>query len=246
MNSIEFHKTADFKLKNPIVVVGLPGTGLVGSVSASHLTETLGFSFGGYISSDQFAPLAAIHNYVPMPAARIHYSEKHNMVVILSEMTIPVASSQELADKILEFAKAVKAKYVVSLGGISMNEDENAVYVISSDAKLSQSVIGKRGIKQIKEGATTGVSGVLLAKSALEKFPVISILAEASADYLDPHAAANALGAFSLLTGVNISTVQLEKEAGELSKVIKENVLQSKVPVKKISNIKDEGGSMYG
>ena len=104
---IEFHKTVDMKVKSPIIILGLPGTGLVGSVSASHLVEKLHLSFAGYITSPSFAPLAAIHNYTPLPAARIHYSSEKNLVVILSEMSIPVASSQELADKVLDFAKSL-------------------------------------------------------------------------------------------------------------------------------------------
>jgi len=243
---IEFHKTADMKVKNPIVLLGLPGTGLVGSVAASHLVEKLNLPFAGYITSPNFAPLAAIHNYIPMPAARIHYSSDKNLVVILSEMTIPVASSQELADKILEFAKSLNAQYIVALGGVAMKEGENTVYVISSDAKLAKSVLSKKGVKPIKEGATTGVTGVLLTKGVIEKYPVISILAEASQDYLDPKAAANVLRVLSEFINVPIDTTDLDNEANELTKTIKENVIKSKVPSKRLSSVREESGSMYG
>src|SRR4030095_7124205 len=88
---VQIHKTADMrKLRKPTVIMGFPGTGLVGSVAASAFFELLSMASGGYISTPEFAPLAAIHDYKPMPAARIHYSEKHNMIVIISEMTIPI------------------------------------------------------------------------------------------------------------------------------------------------------------
>ena len=100
MANIEIHRIEAMKLKNPTIILGFPGTGLVGSVAASQLVDSLQLKFGGYITSPDFAPLAAIHDYMPLPAARIHFSEKHNMIVILSEMSIPVGSSMELADKI--------------------------------------------------------------------------------------------------------------------------------------------------
>ena len=117
MGEVQIKKVADLKkLKNPIFVLGFPGTGLVGSVAASQIVDALSMNFGGYFISSDFAPLAAIHNYKPMPAARIHYSEKHNMIVALSEMTIPVATSLEVADKIFEFAKSLGASEIISLG----------------------------------------------------------------------------------------------------------------------------------
>jgi predicted ATP-grasp superfamily ATP-dependent carboligase len=142
MSDVEIHRTADLKkMKKPLLVIGFPGTGLVGSVAASQLVESLQLSFGGYISSANFAPLAAIHNYKPLPAARIHYSEKQNMIVVISEMTIPIGTSMELADKIFDFARSVDASSIISLGGISLKEEKGGdVYVISSDPAMTKDI----------------------------------------------------------------------------------------------------------
>jgi uncharacterized protein len=233
------------RLKKPMVIMGFPGTGLVGSVAASQIVDSLSMKFGGYISSPEFAPLAAIHDYKPMPAARIHYSEKHNMVVILSEMTIPVGSSLQLADEIYKFAKSLGATSIISLGGISLQSEKKGVYVVSSDATVVKDVIKRRIAKPIKEGATTGVTGILLAKGAIEKFPITTILAESSEEYLDPRAARNVLKVLTKMIGKNIDTKKLDKEAREFSKDIREAVLKSKV-VRKKGPGANEGGSMYG
>ncbi len=43
MTDVEIHRTASLrKLKNPLIIVGFPGTGLVGSVAASHIVDALG------------------------------------------------------------------------------------------------------------------------------------------------------------------------------------------------------------
>ena len=246
MGDVEIHKTVDLKrMKKPTVIMGFPGTGLVGSVAASQVVESLAMGFGGYISSSDFAPLAAIHDYKPMPAARIHYSDKHNIIVIISEMTIPVSSSLDVADKIYEFARSVDASTIISLGGISLQDEKKGVYVVSSDAALVKDIISKKIAKPIREGATTGVTGLLLTRGTLDQFPITTILAESSEEYLDPRAATNVLKVLTRIIGVPISTSKLEKEAEEFSRDIKDAVMKSKISKKKGPQT-SEGGTMYG
>jgi len=245
MSDVEIHMKVNLKkMKKPTIVVGLPGTGLVGSVAASQIVEALHMDFGGYVSSPDFAPLAAIHDYKPMPAARIHYSAKKNLIVIISEMTIPVSSSSDLADKIFDFSKNIGANSIISLGGISLNEEKGEVYLVSSDEKIVKQVAKRKIAKPIKEGATTGVTGILLTKGTLENFPISTILAESSEEYLDPKAAAKVIKVLSKITGLAISTTRLDKEARQFSEDIKESVRKAKISKKGPST--DEGGTMYG
>ncbi|MEM2908678.1 MAG: PAC2 family protein [Candidatus Bilamarchaeaceae archaeon] len=241
MTKVEFHKIANMKrLQKPTMIVGFPGTGLVGSVAVAHLVDILKLDFGGYITSDEFAPLAAIHNYTPMPAARIHYSEKYNLVVILSEMSIPISTSNELANGIYSFARSLNARQIISLGGISLKEKEGEVYVISSSKELTKELADRKIAKPIKEGATTGVTGLLLFMGSVFNFPVITILVESSEEYLDSKAASRALKTLSKLIGVEINTAELDKEA----KALKESIIHSKISKKGPSVT--ESGSMYG
>jgi len=242
MSDVKIHRTATMKLKKPLVVIGFPGTGLVGSVAASQIIESLDMKFGGYISSSDFAPLAAIHDYVPFPAARIHFSQKHNVIVILSEMSIPNSATLELADKLFDFCKGLNASSIVSIGGISAKEGKDDVFIISSDKKTVKAMVAKKAVKPIKEGATTGVTGILLTKGTLNRYPVTTLLAEAAEDYVDPKAASNAIKVLSKLIGKKISTTMLDKEAMESTKTVKEGIVKSKVPRKS----SEEGGSMYG
>lgn len=245
MANIEINRIKEIKVKRPTVIVGLPGVGLVGSVCAAQLIDVLDLEFAGYITSPQFAPLAAIHNYMPLPAARIHYSEKHNIIVIMSEMSIPTGISQELADAIFAFTKSFDSTLMISLGGISMKEAKDAVYVVSTEKKIAKGLISKKLALPIKEGATTGVTGLLMAKGSVEQFPMLLILAEAEPDLVDPAAAVNALKMLSQIMGITINTELLEKEAMELTMTAKEKMIKSRVPYKKGYG---EGGDgpMYG
>jgi predicted ATP-grasp superfamily ATP-dependent carboligase len=61
---------------------------------------------------------------------------------------------------------------------------------------------------------------------------------------LDPKAAANAIRAFTRMSGIQVSTASLEKEAIELSKTIKESVIKARISKKKGPSA-EEGGSMF-
>jgi uncharacterized protein len=238
-HGIELHMITEIKKKNPTVVMGFPGVGLVGSVAASQLIDVLNMDFIGYISSPQFAPLAAIHDYVPMPPVRIHYSEKYNIMVVISEMSIPVNATIDLAEKLFDDARKMQSAQIISMGGISLKEEEGAVYLVSSEKKIAKSLIARKLVKPIREGATTGVIGLMLSRGVVEKFPVISILAESSEESLDPKAAANVLRVLGLILGIPIDTGILDKEAKEMNKALKETMIKSKI--KKVGE-----GTMYG
>lgn len=244
MAAVEIKKTANIgNLNRPTIIVGFPGTGLVGSVAAAHMVDILKLDFGGYIASDEFAPLAAIHDYTPMPPARFHYSEKHNIILILSEMSVPISLASPLADSIFELAKSTRAQRIISVGGISLKEGKNEVYVIASQKNLVKEAAEKKIAKPIREGATTGVTGLLLTKGVLNNFPVITLLAESSEEYLDADAASRVLKALSKLLKIEINTARLDKEAkGTKEALIKSRISKRGLTIEETA----AGGSMYG
>lgn len=240
--AVEIVKTSEIDAKSPLFIVGFPGIGLVGSVATSYFVEKSGFRMAGYITSNEFAPLAAIHNYIPLPPVRIYYSKEKNIVVVLSEIVVPVAVSNELAYKILEFAKQLRSERIISVGGIALREAENAVYLVGNRKSEVDTLIKKNVGRSIKEGATTGVTGTLLAIGSVTGYSILAVLAEASPDFVDPKAASNALQTLSKVINVPINTLELEKEARILAQGAKESAIKSKAMGKKGG----PSGGMYG
>ena len=246
--AIDFHFIAKPKLKKPILVEGFPGLGLVGTISASYLIEKLKMEPLGYITGDQFPPLAAVHNHRPLFPARMYYSEKHDLIVFVSEFVIPIGAVNELADKIYDFAKKTKVEKIVSLGGITIKGAQEEVFAIASLPEIGSELEKMRGVKLIKEGATTGVTGVLLARGAVEGYPVISLLAESQEGYMDPKAAAMVLETLKELISVNIDTKALEDEAKAIDTKVKDVVNKAKTAHTEYKKVQTDGslGPMYG
>lgn len=240
--TVEIVRTSQIDARNPIIIVGFPGVGLVGSVATSYFVEKNGFEMAGYVMSNDFAPLAAIHNYMPLPPVRIYYSKEKNMVVVLSEIVVPVSVSNELAYKILDFAKELKSSRIISVGGIALRESESAVYLVGNNKGEVDSLISRKIGRSIKEGATTGVTGTLLAMGSVTGYSILAVLAEASPDFVDPKAAANALQVLSKIINVPVNTLELEKEARLLTQGAKESAVKSRALGKKSGPT----GGMYG
>ncbi|MEM4555065.1 MAG: PAC2 family protein [Candidatus Anstonellaceae archaeon] len=246
--AIKFHMLSKPKLKNPVLVEGFPGLGLVGTIAASYLIEKLKMEPLGYITSEQFPPLAAIHNRQPLYPARMYFSKKHNMIVFVSEFVIPIAAVSELAEAIYEFARKNKISKIISLGGIPIKGEQDEVYAIASLPSLIPQLEKIPSVKMIKEGATTGVTGMLLAKGAVEKYPVISLLAESHEGYMDPKAAAMVLDVLRVLLGFELETKTLEDEAKAIDNKVKEALSKVKSVHSEYKKIQEESslGQMYG
>src|SRR3990167_6759538 len=169
--AIEFHITAKPKMRHPVLVEGFPGLGLVCTISASYLIEKLKMEPLGYITGEQFPPLAAVHNRRPLYPARMYYSQKHDLIVFISEFVVPIGAVNELADKIYDFARKNRVRKIISLGGITIKGEQETVYSIASLPELTSKLEKMKRVKLISEGATTGVTGVLLARGAVENYP---------------------------------------------------------------------------
>ncbi len=224
--------------KRPNLIIGFPGTGLVGSIALSQYCDEMRSEFIGYIDSPLLAPLASIHNYKPLPAVRIHYIKEHNTVVFFSEMTIPIRLSEAFANEILKLADELNSGYIISIGGIVMSQAK-PIYYVASNEKLTNSL--KNMGTPIKEGATTGITALLLTNGSVNNKNIISILAHVENDYIDPKAAANGLKALSRIIGKKIDVTELIKEANILKMRAKDKVVKSKLLERNVSDT-----NMYG
>ena len=241
---VKIVETSDFDLKKPVLIEGFPGIGLVGTIAASYIVEKLKMDMLGHITSEKFPPIAAVHNKIPLHPARIYKSQKNNLLVLFSEFIIPLHTIHELSEKILEWCIEKDIREIISLGGIVVKGQEDAVFGIASTPKLVEE-LEANGIKTIKEGATTGVSGVLLADCYSRNFPAISLLAESKPEFLDPKAAALVIEALKKVVKVKISTEELVAESANVEVRMKELMYKARDAHSNYKKV-EELGPMYG
>ncbi len=242
MINLNLLKKTNFK--DYLLIEGFPGYGLVGTIAVNYLVEKLDMQLVGYFESHLFPPIAAIHDGMPLPPMRMYVSKKHKIVVVLAEFVMSNKTIHHVADFLYEWAAKNKIKKIVSLGGIAIKGQQDEVFAIVSDPREIKS-LEKIGIESINEGATTGINAILLTKASMsKKVPVISLLAEAKANYVDPLGAAMVLTSLADYTDIQIDASELVKEAMIIEAKLKQS-MEAAEKAEKIHGKHSDYGSMY-
>lgn len=244
-NKIEMRMIKKIKpKKGAIFIDGLPGIGLVGTIAASYVVQKLNMEMIGYVYSPYFPPIVAIHKFKPLYPMRLYYSKKDNIFVLLSEFVVPTQLVDEMSNVIFAFSKKNKIGTLISLGSIIIKGEQDTVYSIASHENDMKKLVKIPMVELIKEGATTGITAMLLAKGNIEKLPVISLLAESKEEYIDPGAASMVIKVLNKIIIPNIDTKTLEKEAEKLEKEMKHVVSKAKTAQTKYQKMESLG--VYG
>ncbi len=230
-------------LKDYTLIEGFPGIGLVGTIAAGYIIEKRKMKQIGYIYSKQFPPITSIHEGKVSFPARVYKDDKKKIVVIISEFIIPTNTVYDLAETIVDFVKKNKIKKVISLAGMTSSESTKKVFAIVSDKKTAD-LITKKGINLVKEGVTTGVSGVLIAKCTAEKIPSITLLAESPYSYPNPAASAKLIKSLNEIISLGVNVKELLEEASKIENKLRSMISQMKKG--KASYEKAETLPMYG
>ena len=102
------------KPKNPIIIEGFPGLGLIGTIVTEYLIKHLNAKPIGYMASKQIPPMIAIHESKVIQPLEIFYAKQKN-IVILHALTDVRGFEWEISEALQELYKTLKAKEIVSI-----------------------------------------------------------------------------------------------------------------------------------
>jgi uncharacterized protein len=183
----EINTVKKVALKNPILIEGLPGIGNVGKIVMDYLVEkTKAVKIMEFFSfSLPNSVFITENNLVALPKLEMFYVRiKNQDYVFLTGDVQPVSeeSSFEFCSIIVDWFKSNKGQYIVTLGGIGLNEIPNTplVYITGTSKKVVDQFKGLKLQTKIYGvvGPILGISGVLLGMSQKKGIPAASFLAE--------------------------------------------------------------------
>ena len=209
---IKIYELKRTDVKGATVIDGFPSVGLVSSITANYLINTLKLKQIGIMDSVYFPTVSLIRDGIPQNPVRIYASEKmgdsetsHDQIVVfISEFQPPPNLVKPIASAMLDWAEDQKCKMVVSPEGLVIdredagtpppNDENNAIeiYGVASTTEAT-TILKNSGVTEFTEGVITGVAGVLLNEGRRRDFNVATILAEAHPDYPDARAAARTI-----------------------------------------------------
>lgn len=243
MIEIKLFKNQD--LKGYTLIDAFPGAGLVGPMAGSYIIEKLRMEYIGYIDSDSFPPIAAIHYSIPMFPARIYKDDKYKLLVAMSEFLIPADSVYRLSMELLAFVRKYEIKKVISISGMPTGTPTGTPYVTSPDVAVLKKA-GKSGIKSINEGVVAGVGAVLMTNSNRFNVESMNILVEVNPQIMDPKYAETALIGLNKIIDIDIDLKDLEAEAKVVETKIRDMLKKMKeTPEHYNKSTEATGPSMY-
>jgi len=213
--------------KNPIIIDGFPGFGLVGTIATEFLIEHLKTEQIGKIVHDESPVVVAIHENKVVEPFGIFYNKKYN-IVIVHAISAVTGFEWSIAKIIDELAKSLKAKEVISLEGVgSSNIDENLcrIFYYSNNEK-SKKKFESIKVLPLKEGIIMGVTGAILLK--IEKVPVSCIFAESHTNMPDSKAAAKIIETLDKYLGLAVDYKPLLEQAEKFENKLKGLLEKSK------------------
>ena len=200
------------EVKNPILIEGYPGVGLVGHIAANFLVRELGMEMIGYVESPFIPPMALILEGKPNPPLRFY--GKDNVIVAVADIYVPPTLVNEIAKEIVNYLKEMNAGKVVSMGGIGIGffKEQMDVWGVGARDELNKE-LEENGVKLLQYGSIMGMSGKLLWEASRNNLDAYVLLGETFGDRPDPRAAANVIEALKKLVPLEVSTEPLLQEA---------------------------------
>ena len=193
------------------ILIGFPGSGLVGSIALSYMVDKLGFDSIGTMTSKYFPPMAMMSEGVISVPVRIY--EKEKFVAILADIPIHPQICYEVSNAILDWLSPFKISEIVTLAGIITNEPEKRVFCVATDKPLLDR-LGESAIR-LPIGSISGIASSLLTECKIRGIPGIGLLGE-TINAPDPRAAAGAIQVLNTLYDFQIDTAGLIEQAEEI------------------------------
>lgn len=232
----QINQTGKAKLRNPILIEGLPGMGNVGKIAVDFLIDALGAKKLFEISSNYLPHCVFVNeeNMVELPEIEVFYKNiGKNSFLFLSGDIQPLdePSCYEFCHSILDTFEKKNGKEIVTLGGIGLSKipEYPKVYCTGNDKKIIDKFIkDKRVSNQIHGviGPIVGVSGLLTGLAGKRKIPAASLLAETFGhpNYLGIKGAKEILKVLSKEYKLSLDLSELEDDIDLSDKPLKKKI----------------------
>ncbi len=242
---IKLIETAEVNFDNPIVIVGFPDVGLVGTIAVSHMIETLNLKEIAHIDSDGLPPIVVVKERRPHGLIRVYGNEK--LICIVSEVPIPPQIAKPLGRKIIEWLKNKNVDIIISIGGLAhperMEIEKPKVYAVPTDSK-AEKLLEKNGVKFFEEGFLVGPNGIIILIGKDLNLSAIHLVSEAYLQFPDPGAAAAVIEVLNKIFGLGINVEKLLEKEEEIRLKTRELMKRTQEMLKEMQK-KEEVPVMY-
>lgn len=215
-------ETSDVALDSPLVVAGFVGAGLVGSIAAQHVVQTLDLKQIAYVKSSYLPPAAVFEGGRLRHPFTIYASDDGKLVVALCELPLRSDGLYEVAAALLDWAESKKAREVVVLDGLGVSGVPQSYKTFCAAEKSRCEEMKNEGLEILDKGFILGLAGCILNECLSREITGVALLVPASATLPDPGAAAAVLESLDGVYHLGVDVSALKKQEKQVKQRLRE------------------------
>lgn len=219
---------AKVELKNPIMIEGLPGLGLVGKIAARYLIRQLKAQKFAYLYSPHFPYFVLVSKKGSVRLLRGTFyfwkNEKgeNDLIIFTGDSQAQTIEGQyEISNKILDFAQRYNVKLVITIGGYRVEaKDKPKVIAAATSQSLLNRALQADALISPMGSPIVGTAGLILGLAPFRKIDAICLLGETRGYLPDPKAAKSVLEVLLKILNINIELSGLDEEIAKAESMV--------------------------
>jgi len=216
------------KLRNGILITGLPGIGLIGQVVGRYLVEEFKAKKVATLLSPHFPHQVFMTRKGGLRVVRnsfyIYHGKKRDILILVGDIqAMSTVGQYEVASSILDYCSGLGVKEILTVGGYSTGTvaEKRNVFGVSTSQKLRDKLTKYGVIFGEARGSIVGAAGLLPALSRLYGMEGLCVMGETHGGFVDVTSAKRIVVLLSKYLGEKISLKRLDERAKESQKVLK-------------------------
>ena len=228
MKTTHIQERTKISLKNPILIEGLPGLGMVGRIAtryfakqlrAEKLAELYSPHFPYYVLVNKKGSIRLLHGTFRF--WKNNAGENDFIFLTRDSQAQTIEGQYDVAGCILDFAERHGVKTIVTIGGYRKEPEATpkVVAVSTSDALLGKALDASASTSPAGN-PIVGTAGLLLGLARFRRIDALCLLGETRGYLPDPRAAKSVLNVLQKILKTNIDLPELDAEIEKSEKIM--------------------------
>ncbi len=220
MKSTIVKEKTKIETRNPILVEGLPGLGMVGRIATRYLTKQLKAQKLAKLYSPHFPHYVLVNKRgsVRLLSGEFYFWKneigENDLIFFTGDSQAQTIEGQyDVATHILNFAERNNVKTVVTIGGYRKEvEGKPRVIAAATNPELLKKAIQSKAVASPAGNPIVGTAGLLLGLARFRNMNAVCLLGETRGYLPDPRAAKSALEVLQKMLKIKIDMGGLDEE----------------------------------
>ena len=219
------------------VLMGFPGSGLVGTIALQYMVDQLEFDLIGTMTSKFFPPLAMMNKGLINDPIRVY--KKDNIAAIVADIPIHPMICYEISSSIMDWLEPFKPKEVLTIAGIITNEPEKRVFGVATTTEALKRI--EEYTQVLPVGSISGIASSILTECKIRGIPAFGLLGE-TVNAPDPRSSAATIEVLNKMYNLALDVQPLLDQAVE----IEQSMAKLSEEVQSSENAPKKDLPMYG